>query len=183
MDLWTQQRKDTGTNRVSSTDVSALEGHGDKPSEQHWRIRTIKWSTGSSWEAAAWQGAQLRALWWPRRVAAQRWGAQNGGVNRLRLISCVVEQKPGFQGGSAVKTLTAMHKTQERLQVWSLSWEDSLEEGTATHSSILALENPWTEEPGRLQSKGSQRVGHDWNDRACTHGRHQNNILKQLASN
>jgi len=43
----------------------------------------------------------------------------------------------------------------------SLGWEDPLEEGMTTHSSILAREIPWTEEPGRLQSMGSQRVGHD----------------------
>ena len=39
--------------------------------------------------------------------------------------------------------------------------EDPLEEGKATHSSILAWKIPWTEKPGRLQSMGSQRVGHD----------------------
>ena len=44
--------------------------------------------------------------------------------------------------------------------VRSLDWEDPLEEGMATHSSILAWEIPWTEEPGRLQSIGSQRVRH-----------------------
>ena len=43
-------------------------------------------------------------------------------------------------------------------QVQSLGWEDPLEEEIATHSSILALKVPWTEEPGRLQSMGSQRV-------------------------
>ena len=41
------------------------------------------------------------------------------------------------------------------------SWEDPLEKGTATHSSILAWRIPWTKEPGRLQSMGLQRVGHD----------------------
>ena len=46
--------------------------------------------------------------------------------------------------------------------VWSLDWEDPLEEGMATHSSILAWRIPWTEEPGGLQSMGLQRVGHDW---------------------
>ena len=40
-------------------------------------------------------------------------------------------------------------------------WKDSLEEGTATHSNILAWRIPWTEEPGGLQSMGSQRVGRD----------------------
>ena len=45
--------------------------------------------------------------------------------------------------------------------VRSLGQEDLLKKGMATHSSILAWEIPWTEEPGRLQSIGSQRVGHD----------------------
>ena len=44
------------------------------------------------------------------------------------------------------------------MQVQSLSWEDPLEEGMANHSSILAWRISWTEEPGRLQSIGSQRV-------------------------
>ena len=43
-----------------------------------------------------------------------------------------------------------------------LGWEDPLENGMATHSSILAWRIPWTEEPGGLQSLGSQSVGHDW---------------------
>ena len=45
-------------------------------------------------------------------------------------------------------------------QVQSLGWEDPLEKEMATHSSILAWRIPLTEEPGRLQSTGSQRVGH-----------------------
>ena len=47
------------------------------------------------------------------------------------------------------------------MRVWSLSREDTLEENMATHSSILAWRIPWTEEPGGLQSMGSQRVRHD----------------------
>ena len=45
--------------------------------------------------------------------------------------------------------------------VQSLGWEDPLEEGMATHSSILVCRIPWTEEPGELQSVGLQRVRHD----------------------
>ena len=48
----------------------------------------------------------------------------------------------------------------EEMWVRSLGWED-LEAGMVTHSSILARRTPWTEEPGGLQSIGSQRVGHD----------------------
>ena len=46
--------------------------------------------------------------------------------------------------------------------IWSMSQEDPLEKEMAIHSLILAWEIPWTEEPGRLQSMGSQRVRHDW---------------------
>ena len=71
----------------------------------------------------------------------------------------------GFPGGSVVKNPPAMQK----LQVGSPSWEDPLEEEMATHSSILARIIPWTEKPGRLQSMGSQRAGHDWSNRVRTH--------------
>ena len=47
-------------------------------------------------------------------------------------------------------------------RVRSLGWEDPLEKEMVTHSSILAWKIPWTEKSGRLQSMGSQRVGHDW---------------------
>ena len=56
-----------------------------------------------------------------------------------------------------VKRLPAVSETRVR----SLGWEDPLEKEVATHSSNLAWKVPWTEEPGGLQSMGSQRVGHD----------------------
>ena len=56
-----------------------------------------------------------------------------------------------------VKNLSAMQETWVR----SLGWEDPLQKGMATHSSILAWRTPWTEEPGGLQSMGLQTVGHD----------------------
>ena len=54
-------------------------------------------------------------------------------------------------------------------QVPSLAQEDALEEGTATHSTILAWRIPQTEEPSRLQSTGSKRVGRNWRDLARMH--------------
>ena len=51
--------------------------------------------------------------------------------------------------------------TVQETQVQSLGWDDPLEKELATHSSILALKIPWTEESGRLQSIGSQKVGHN----------------------
>ena len=62
-----------------------------------------------------------------------------------------------FHVGAAVKNLPAMQQT----QVQSLGQEDPLEKEMAIHSSILASKIPWTEEPGRLHSMGSLRVGHD----------------------
>ena len=58
----------------------------------------------------------------------------------------------GFPGGSVVSIHWMMQET----------WIQSLEKEMATHSSILARRILWTEEPGGLQSMGSQRVGHDW---------------------
>ena len=64
-----------------------------------------------------------------------------------------ISQKPPSIA-QLVKNLPAMHETQVR----SLGWEDPLEEEMATHSSVLAWRIPWTEEPGGLQSMGSQEL-------------------------
>ena len=72
----------------------------------------------------------------------------------------MVDMELDFPGGSAVKNLPAMQDSQET-QVQSLGQKDPLEEGTATHSSILAWRIPWTEEPGGLQSMGLQRLVQD----------------------
>ena len=63
----------------------------------------------------------------------------------------------GFPGGSVVKNPPAM----QEMQVPSLDQEDPLKKGMATHSSSLAWRIPWTEEPGKLMSIGSQRVRPD----------------------
>ena len=63
-----------------------------------------------------------------------------------------------------VKNLPAMQEN----WVQSLGWEDPLEKGKATHSSILTWRIPWTEEPGGLESMGPQRIGHN---RASNHAR------------
>ena len=57
-----------------------------------------------------------------------------------------------------VKNLPAVQET----CIQSLGWEDPLEKRMAAHSSIVAWRIPWTEEPGKLQSMGSQRIRHDW---------------------
>ena len=60
-------------------------------------------------------------------------------------------------GGSEVNNPPVKQETQVRF----LGWEDPLEKEIATHSSVLAWDIPWTEEPGGLQSTGLQRAGHD----------------------
>ena len=85
-----------------------------------------------------------------------------------RVFSSTTVQKHQFCGAQPslwtslvaqmVKNLPAMQET----WVWSLGGDDTLEKGMATHSCILAWRIPWTEEPGGLQSVGSQRVSYDW---------------------
>ena len=65
-----------------------------------------------------------------------------------------------FPGGSEVKNQPAIQELQ-KLQIRSLGQEDPLEKGMATYSNILAWRIPWTDDPGGLQSMGSQRAGHD----------------------
>ena len=77
--------------------------------------------------------------------------------NKLQLTSkniLILVFAEDFPGGSVVKNL-------QETRVWSLGQENPLERKMAIHSSILAWEIPWTEEPSRLQSMGSQRVRHD----------------------
>ena len=72
-----------------------------------------------------------------------------------------VLQPPSIHWASLVAQTVKRLPTMRETQVRSLGWEDPLEKGMATHSSTLAWRIPWTEEPGRLQSMGWQRVGHD----------------------
>ena len=78
-----------------------------------------------------------------------RWG----GVYRSFLLT-----SKAYLVTCTVKNLPAMQETRVR----SLGWEDPPEKGMATHFSILVWRIPWTEEPGRLQSMGLQRVSHNW---------------------
>ena len=66
-----------------------------------------------------------------------------------------------FNWASLVAQMVKNSSTMRETQVRSLGWEDALEEGLATHSSVLARRTPWTEESGGLQPMGLQRVGHN----------------------
>ena len=81
----------------------------------------------------------------------------SGNATKVYLICSEPKVLWGFPGGSDGKESACNAGD----GVQSLDWEDLLEKGIATHSSILAWKIPWTEEPGGLQSKGFQRVGQD----------------------
>ena len=85
------------------------------------------------------------------------WGFQSLGRGGHGIELPDLNQGRASLVAQMVKNLPAMQET----RVQSLGWENPLEEGTATHSSILAGMIPWTEETGGLQSMGSQRVGHN----------------------
>ena len=80
-------------------------------------------------------------------------------ITHLQIITANKKKKKlrDFPGGSDGKELAC-----NAGDPGSLGQEDPLEKGMATHTSILARRIPWTEEPGRLQSVGSQRAGHNW---------------------
>ena len=67
-----------------------------------------------------------------------------------------------LQGASLLAKMVKNPPAMQETWVWSLAQGESLAKEMAAHSSVLAWRIPWTEEPGRLQSVGSQRVGHDW---------------------
>ena len=71
------------------------------------------------------------------------------------------KEKQKTQSSLVAQTVKRL-STMREIRAWSLGREDPLEKEMATHSSTLAWKIPWMEEPGRLQSTGSQRVGHDW---------------------
>ena len=98
------------------------------------------------------------------------WGKVDSHIQRNEnghLFYIAYKELRGFPGGTSDKETACQCKRHKR--VWSsslllgssLGWEDSLEEGIATHSSFLAWRIPWTEKPGGLKSIGSQRMEHD----------------------
>ena len=97
--------------------------------------------------------------WWKRNEVTERWrdlpkvGPQVGCRGRHWTWTSLKATSLGFPDGSVVKNLPKI----QAMPVQSLGWEGLLEEGMATHSSILAWKILWPEEPGRLQSMmGSQ---------------------------
>ena len=90
---------------------------------------------------------------------------QNAGLDGAQAEIKIAGRNIGNLRYVATTTLVAQmvkrQPTMQETQVQSLGWEDLLEKEMATHSSIFAWKMPWTEEPGKPQSMGLQRVGHD----------------------
>ena len=103
--------------------------------------------------------------WWEPRCTAH--GTQSSAVtwNGKQVQKERNTHTCGLPGGSVVKNQPEVQETQVR----SLGREDPLEEGRASHSSVLAWRIPWTEEPGGLQSMRSPIVRHDWSALVHTH--------------
>ena len=131
---------------------------------------------------------EWRASWFPDWTIA--WGSREIAIFKIRqfcvymfapfytsFLNCSKSLKGLPRWRKMIKNLPAnagdaggkVPRRSQPKEVWSLGWEDPLEDEMATHSSTLAWEIPWTEEPGGLQSMGSQRVGHDWSTEHTTH--------------
>ena len=83
-------------------------------------------------------------------------------ILNIIILPVFVSGLPWWFKSSLVAHMVKSPPARQETQVWSLGWEDSLEEEMATYSIILAWKIPWTKESGGLQSMGLQRVGHDW---------------------
>ena len=101
---------------------------------------------------------------WNHIPCIERWILNHWGTREVSTGRILSRNMPwmGYPGGSSVKNLPA----KQEMWAWSLSQKDPLEEGMATHTSILDRKIPWPEEPGGLQSIVSQWVERDWSDLA-----------------
>ena len=79
----------------------------------------------------------------------------------LQMVACYYSQDNRTLWASLVSQMVKNLPATQETWVRSLGWGDPLEKGIVTYSSILSWRIPWTEEPGRLQSMGSQRIGHN----------------------
>ena len=83
------------------------------------------------------------------------------GLSSRAVVPNLFGTRDQFYGASKVAQMVKNRLAMQETQVWSLGQEDTLEKRMAIHSSILVWRSPWTEEPGGLQSMGSQSVRHD----------------------
>ena len=87
--------------------------------------------------------------------------SHQGSLYIIYMLYCIFFNEYTVSSASLVIQTVRNLPGMQEIQVRSLVWEDRLEKGMAIHSNILAWRTPWTEEPGGLQSVGSQRAGHN----------------------
>ena len=130
------------------------------------QARTLEWVASSFSNAWKWK-VKVKSLSRVRLVATPWIAAYQAplsmGFSRQKYWSGLPAIYLGVsKRASLVAQMVKNPPTMQETWVRSLGWEDPLEEGMATDSRILVWRIPWTEEPGGLQSMGSQRVRHDW---------------------
>ena len=108
--------------------------------------------TVASWPLTIWPRGPSRD-YYPREIKTM----SSQRLVRGQICSCFILTRTSLVT-QMIKNLPAIQET----WVQSLCWEDPLEKEMATDSSTLVWKIPWTEEPGKLQSTGSQRIGHNW---------------------
>ena len=132
-------------------------------------VRSLSWEDPLEKEMATWSSIlSWRIPWTEEPGGLQSMGHKESDTTE-RLNWTELIPKLGLPRWLSGKDLPAVQET----WIQSLNWEDPLEKEMATHSSILAWEIPWTEEPGRVQSMGLQRVRRD----SATKQQQQNQIL------
>ena len=111
---------------------------------------------------------RVKAAKYPKLKLSLEHASEGDALTCLALRTTVISLLEGIWsnipvwGASQMILVIKNLPAKQEIQVWSLGQEDPLEKETPTHSSILGWEIPWTKEPGRLQSMGTQRVRHDW---------------------
>ena len=118
--------------------------------------------SGLGWSPGEGYGNPLQCSCLKNSMDREAWGAAVQEGRRVRQGRVTLSHTHTHKWASLVAQTVKCLPTMRETQVPSLGWEDLLEKEMATHSSILAWKIPWTEGPGRLQSMGSQRVGHNW---------------------
>ena len=135
-----------------------------------WETGFDPWVGKISWRRT-WQSTPVllpgKSHGWRSLVGHSPWGHKEldrtERLNWTELQWCFLKRTPlSYVGTSLVAQTVKRLSTMRETRVRALGWEDPLKKEMAIHSSTIAWKIPWTEEPGRLKSMGSQRVRHNW---------------------